>query len=119
MILLLRRRNQDGPNEVFPALFTVELFVDVLKELMYLLFGPDIFTLIVRYDVEALAERFLDAVSVVFNFRHKSPRKLGTVADPTAVCNNRRQLSGRRPFRRRNKGSGSPRPSCRRPGNSR
>lgn len=47
VILLIGRRYQHSANEVFPSRAGIDLLVDVLKELMHLLVGPDVFALVV------------------------------------------------------------------------
>ena len=74
MILLLGWRHQNRSDEILAAFPGIELFVHILKELLDLFFGPNIFALIVGYDVEAFAERLFDRIFVVFDFCHDAPQ---------------------------------------------
>jgi hypothetical protein len=67
VVLLIGRRHQNGADEVFPRGARIDLFADILQQLVYFLVRPDVLALVVRDDVEALPEGFLDAVFVVFD----------------------------------------------------
>ena len=72
MVLLVGRRNQNRADEVFPCRSHIDLLADILQQLMHFLVGPDVLALVVRDDVKALPERFLNAVFVVFDAGHNS-----------------------------------------------
>ena len=59
-------RHQDGADEVLLRRLSGYFIVDVVKELVNFLVGPDIFTLIIGDYVKALAKCLFDAVFVVF-----------------------------------------------------
>ena len=70
VVLLVGRRHQHGTDEVFACRAHIDLLTDVLQQLMHFLVRPDVLALVVRDDVEALPEGFLDAVLVVFYSCH-------------------------------------------------
>ena len=73
MIFLLGRRNQYRADEIFPAFACIELFVYVLKKLLNFLLSPDILTLIVGHDVEALTKCLFNAEFMIFYLCHDAP----------------------------------------------
>ena len=70
VVLLVGRRHQHGTDEVFACRAHIDLLADVLQQLMHFLVGPNVLSLVVRNDVEALPEGFLDAVFVVLDAGH-------------------------------------------------
>ena len=66
MVLLDGRRYQHRTDEVFARGTGIDLFVDIFQQLVDFFFGPNIFALIIRNDVEAFSKRFLNAVLVIF-----------------------------------------------------